>query len=110
MRAEKTIDRSDSGRNLQRDDRKMRPFVQIGDLQNQFQVWITDVEFGRSMGNTGVKFNGCFSSDALMRTEFIIPREIESELITHISLPQGNDDLTRAFGFHGADKTLYYGN
>ena len=97
MRAEQKIARDCSGRTFQSNNRKVRPVVQISDLQNQFQVGITDVELGRGMGNSGVKFNGRFSIDALMRPEFIIPGEIEAKLIAHINLPQRHDDLTSAF-------------
>lgn len=62
------------------------------------------------MGNSGVKLNRCFSLDALMWPEFVIPHEIKTELIAHVRLPQRDDDLTRAFGFHGTDKTLDNGN
>jgi len=107
---EEIIDRSDSGRAFQSNNRKVRPFVQIGDMQNQFQVGIADVELGRGMGNSGVKLNRSFSFDALMRTEFVIPHKIEPKLITHVSFPQGNDNLAGAFGFQGTDKAFYYGD
>jgi len=39
-----TINQRSSGRTFQRNNRKVRPVVQIGDMQNQFQVGIADVE------------------------------------------------------------------
>ena len=49
VKAGETKDQCSSGRAFQRDNWKVRPFVQIGDLQNQFQVGVTNVELGRSM-------------------------------------------------------------
>lgn len=110
MKAEEAIGQRSSGRAFQRYNRKVRPVVQIGDVQKQFQFGIAEVELGRSMGNSGIKFNRRFSFDTLMRTEFIVPRKIKSKLMTHVSLPQRHDDLARAFGFQGANETLYNGN
>lgn len=110
MKAEERINRFSSGRTFQRDNRKVRPFVQIGNLQVQFQLWVTDVELGRIMRSSGIKFERRFSFDALMWSEFVVPSKVKTELTAHVGLPQRDDDLARAFGFHGADKAFDNGN
>ena len=97
MKAEERIDRSDSGRPSKGNNRKVRPVMQIGDLQVQFQIGIVEVEFGWGMENAGIKFNRRFSFEALMRPEFIVPGEIESKLMAQFGLPQRYDDSTGAF-------------
>lgn len=64
--AEETTDWPDSGRTFQRDNRKVRPLVHIGDMQIQFQVGSADVELGRGMVNAGVEF--CYGRMVKMNT------------------------------------------
>ena len=45
-----------------------------------------------------------------MRSEFVIPGEIESKLKTQIRLPYGDENAACAFGFQGSDHTLDDGN
>ena len=74
------------------------------------QPGFSRVVSGSIAGDSGEQLHWNFTVDTLMRPEFIIPREIESKLITHVELSQRDDNLARAFGFQGADHTLDDGN
>lgn len=108
VKAEETTDRLYSGRAFQRDDWKVRPFVQIGNMEVQFGF--SRVVLWSVAGDSGEQLHWNFTVDPLMRPEFIIPREIESKLKAHVGLTQRDDNLARAFGFQRADHTLYYGD
>ena len=88
----------------------MRPLAHIGDIEDQFQVGIADVELGRSTGNSGIKFDRCFSLESLMRPEIVIPGEIETKLMAQVGLSHGHYDAPGAFGLQGTDHSLDDGN
>ena len=69
-----------------------------------------DIDFGCGMGNAMVKFIGCFTFDALMGANLIIPSQVKSQFLAEVGKAEWNHYPPSAFRFHRTDEAFDNGD